>query len=473
MLTYDFSKRGKKSMYEYLYECVRQDILEGRIRQGEKLPSKRELAAHHQISVKTVENAYEQLLVEGFLHSREKSGYFAAGVMPIAKPPDPVQRRSSWQEDDECFADFTASNTVYEKFPFSMWAKVMRQTLTEQDVALLKTVPFNGVAKLREAIADYLFHFRGMQVSPDQIIIGAGTEYLYGRLIRLLGKERNYALEDPGYHKIARIYEEHQVKWSYVSHGENGLDMDELVASGADVVHVSPGHHFPLGSIMPIAKRQELLTWAQEKADRYIIEDDYDCEFRYGGRPVPAIQSMDANHRVIYMNTFSKTLAPSIRISYMVLPGKLMERYAASMNFYSCTVSGFEQYALASFIRNGYFERHLGRMRHYYRDHRNQLMKLLKEEELLPIVEIRDNAAGTHFLMKVDVSMNDIQLKWAAGQAGIRIRCLSEFCHKDKEKYAHVLVINYSDMEENILREALKRLGNIIREDVWSDIWYL
>lgn len=479
MRAYDFSKRGKATLYEYLYECMKKDILEGSIKAGEKLPSKREMAAEHAVSVKTVENAYAQLLAEGYLEAQEKRGYFAARIEPVKKENErtahaggragaggELRRKAALgkttprYQEDNWFADFTSSNTVFRKFPFSIWSKMMRETLSERDTQLLKTAPFQGVWELREAIADYLYRNKGMDVSPDCILIGAGTEYLYGRLLGLLGQDAVYALEDPGYRKIARIYEGQGADWHFVPVDQEGIRMDALQKSGADVVHVSPGYHFPLGFVMPIARRQELLSWAAEEPQRYIIEDDYDCEFRYAGRPIPSIQSMDIHHRVIYMNTFSKTLAPSLRISYMVLPEKLMDRYVLKMNYYSNSVSSFEQYALAAFLEKGYFERHISRMRKYYREYRNRICKYIKASGL-PVTEILASESGTRLLVKLKTALTDTQVKWAAGEAGIRIECLSEFCQERKEEYQHTLILNYADLSEEVLREAILRLAHI------------
>lgn len=463
MRTYDFSKRGNLKLYEYLYECLKKDILAGQIRAGEKLPSKREMASMHAVSVKTVENAYSQLLAEGYLEAEEKRGYFAAKVelTDCHRVPAPVPEESGGTyKQEEWFADFTSSNTVYAKFPFSQWSKVMRETLSYRDAELLATAPFQGVYALRKAIADYLYRNRGMRVSPDCILIGAGTEYLYGRLLGLLSEEHIYAVEDPGYRKIAKIYEGQGAECRYIPVDAEGIRVEELEKSGAGVVHVSPGYHFPLGIVMPIARRQALLAWAAGTPDRYIIEDDYDCEFRYSGRPIPSIQSMDSHHRVIYMNTFSKTLAPSLRISYMVLPTKLMDRYVQKMNYYSNTVSNFEQYALASFIEQGYFERHISRMRKYYREYRDKIRRMLKESGM-PIVGMSGDDAGTRILVKLDTALTDTQVKWAAGEAGIRLECLSEFCRNVRPGYEHIMILNFADMREEILREAISRLAHI------------
>lgn len=492
MRAYDFSKRGKISLYEYLYECLKKDILEGRIAAGEKLPSKREMALLHDISVKTVENAYGQLIAEGYLEAMEKRGYFAAKVshenyhihrgekerneksacrseMQAEKNCglESRGRESRKQEAGEgssaplpCFADFTSSNTTTcAKFPLSRWNRVMRETLSSQDVLLLQTAPFQGVEKLRREIAAYLSRNRGMEVDPECILVGAGTEYLYGRLLRLLQKDR-YAVEDPGYRKIARIYRDSGAECCYIPVDESGICTEKLRESGAEVVHVSPGYHFPLGTVMPIARRQELLAWASEAPGRYIVEDDYDCEFRYSGRPIPSIQSMDRQQRVIYLNTFNKTLSPALRVGYMVLPEPLMACYEQSMNYYSNTVSSFEQFALAEFMEKGYFERHISRMRKYYREYRERIRLILKES-VLPISKTGGDEAGTRILVELVTTLTDAQIKQEAAKVGIKLECLSEFCQERKEMFAHTLILNYADMDEAVMKEAIGRLAHI------------
>lgn len=492
MRAYDFSKRGKISLYEYLYECLKKDILEGRIAAGEKLPSKREMALLHDISVKTVENAYGQLIAEGYLEAMEKRGYFAAKVShenyhihrgekernekSACRSETQAEkncglesrgRESRKQEAGEgssaplpCFADFTSSNTTTcAKFPLSRWNRVMRETLSSQDVLLLQTAPFQGVEKLRREISAYLSRNRGMEVDPECILVGAGTEYLYGRLLRLLQKDR-YAVEDPGYRKIARIYRDSGAECCYIPVDESGICTEKLRESGAEVVHVSPGYHFPLGTIMPIARRQELLAWASEAPGRYIVEDDYDCEFRYSGRPIPSIQSMDRQQRVIYLNTFNKTLSPALRVGYMVLPEPLMACYEQSMNYYSNTVSSFEQFALAEFMEKGYFERHISRMRKYYREYRERIRLILKES-VLPISKTGGDEAGTRILVELVTTLTDAQIKQEAAKVGIKLECLSEFCQERKEMFAHTLILNYADMDEAVMKEAIGRLAHI------------
>lgn len=374
--------------------------------------------------------------------------------------PKPLDFTKIYQEE-KWFVDFTANNTVYNKFPFSTWKKVIREVLAEYEMELIMRGNFLGVEELRNEIAEYLYRSRGINVSPECIVIGAGIEYLYSRLVKILPSNAVYAVENPGYKKIPHIYEENGLQWKWVEMDENGINMDSLKQSHASVIHVSPEHHYPLGTVMTAIRRQEVLEWVSERPDRYIIEDDYDCEFRYRSKSIPALKGLDRNHRVIYMNTFNKTLAPAIRISYMILPEKLMEKYIQTSNFFSNTVSSLEQYALAKFIQKGYFERHLNRIKKFYRTEGERLLRLIKQSRMLPIVNAAGTENGTHLLIKLDTSLTDIEIKWAARNQGINISCLSEFCGEIRPEYQHILVINYSDLDENTLREAVRRLSNI------------
>ncbi len=311
---------------------------------------------------------------------------------------------------------------------------------------------------MRESIAAHLLEFRDMHASPEQIIVGAGTEYLYGLLIQLLGFDSVYALEDPGYQKIGNIYEAHGVVCRYIAMDHCGMQPELLENSGANVIHISPSHHFPTGIIMPISRRYELLGWAARGDDRYIIEDDYDSEFRMSGKPIPTLQSIDCNDQVIYINTFTKSLASTIRISYMVLPEPLLAGYRERLGFYSCTVSNFEQYTLAAFIREGYYEKHINRMRSSYRRKRNALLEAIAKSPLAERVTISEEDAGLHFLMRVDTQVSDEEIIQRAKEHGIRLMSLSHYYHDAEKSIDHTFVINYSNIEESRIEGAVQRL---------------
>lgn len=462
MLIYDFDQRGDLPKYEYLYQCLKTDIINGILSRGQKMPSKRELSAANKISIRTVMNAYDQLIMEGYLESRERSGYYVVSdfnseirYQEISFPLPAPEQEENW------FANFRANTSVYEKFPFTTWMKVMHQVCADYGVNLMKRGDFLGSQELRREIARYLYHARGMVVSPDCIVIGTGIEYLYSKLIALLPANAVYAVENPGYRKIHYIYDNLGVQWTWTDMDEEGIHMKSLRSSGATVVHVSPEHHYPLGTVMSARRRQELLKWVQESKDHYIIEDDYDCEFRYRGHSIQALCSLDYSRRVIYMNTFSKTLSPAIRISYMVLPERLLKAYVNSANFFSNTSSNLEQYTLARFIQEGYFNRHINRMRKYYFSQGELLRKILAETPAIPADEISGLETGTHLLVHLHTSLPDQEIKLRARMKGINLSCLSEFCIGSTEPYQHTLVLNYPNMKEETMREVIRVLGEI------------
>lgn len=337
----------------------------------------------------------------------------------------------------------------------------MRQVLADYNIELMKWGDFLGSRDLRIEIAKHLYHTRSMMVSPDCIVIGSGIEYLYSRLIRILPAGSIYAVENPGYRKIPHIYEENGVHWTWVAMGEGGIHMSSLRESRANVVHTSPEHHYPLGTVMTARRRQELLKWLEEKEERYLIEDDYDCEFRYHGRPISALYSLDQSHHVIYMNTFSKTLSPAIRISYMILPEHLLKKYVDTAGFFSNTSSNLEQYTLARFFKDGCFTRHLNRLRKFCHLQGKQLAETIKNTPAIPCIQIRGIESGTHLLIKLDTGLTDSKIKKRAEEKGIRLCCLSKFCIDDLPQYQHTLVLNYTSMNAEQMQQVIQILGEI------------
>ena len=464
MLTYTLDKGAGVSLYEQLYRCVKEDILSGRLAAGEKLPSKRALAAHLEISVITVKNAYEQLMAEGYLSGVEKRGYFVGSVLPpvTAAPPAP-QETAAEPEERQWFLDLVTNSIDAEDFPFTVWARLMRQTILERGTGLLHSTPPQGAWALRRAIAAHLRQFRGMDAGAEQIIVGAGTEVLYTLLVQLFGRERIYGVEDPGYGKIARIYRSNGAAVAAIPLDDAGLSAEELRRSGADVVHISPSHHYPTGRVMPITRRQELLHWAQERQERVILEDDYDSEFRFVGRPIPTLFSIDGGEQVVYLNTFSKTIAPSIRISFMVLPRHLLADFQEKLGFYACTVSAFEQYTLASFLSGGYYEKHLSRMRKHYRQKRDAVIGAVRQSPLADRATITEEDAGLHFLLRLDGAPPDDVLRREAEIRGVRLAMLSDYYQQPEDAPQHVLVVNYTGIDIEKLPAALERLAELWR----------
>ena len=461
MLTYSFENRNGMSLYEYLYNCIKEDILSFRLAPDEKLPSKRTLAKNLNISTITVETAYGQLTAEGYIYSVPKSGFYVSHIASskaVREAESEAASGSPTEKSEELFADFVKNNAASDNFPFVTWTKLMRETMSDEQKNLMVSSPSVGIYELRKAIADYLFQFRGMKVSADRIIIGAGTEYLYSLIIQLLGRGKRYALEDPGYRKIYHIYKANEVDCVHVPLDSQGIDVDMLEKSRADVLHISPSHHFPTGIVTPVSRRYELLSWASKSKDRYIIEDEYDSEFRLLGKPIPSLQSIDVLEKVIYINTFSKSLTPTIRISYMVLPEELMKKYNEKLSFYSCTVANFEQYTLASFIKKGYFEKHINRMRNFYRTQRDGMMETIKSHPLYDRVTVTEENSGLHFLLTVRTELSDGELIKRAREKGINVSCLSQYYFDGRNSKEHTLIINYSGIERERMKEAVERL---------------
>ncbi|WP_101913168.1 PLP-dependent aminotransferase family protein [Megasphaera vaginalis (ex Bordigoni et al. 2020)] len=461
MLTYVLDGNRSGCLYERLYNCIKEDILTQVLQAGEKLPSKRSLASHLQISTMTVETAYGQLLAEGYIYSVAKKGFY---VSPFSNHGRISQRRAPQSlpvtktAETVYFADFVSNEIQPEMFPFAAWTKTMRAVMAEEQEQLVRCTPAGGALALRLAICDHLRHFRGMYVEPEQVIVGAGTEYLYGLLIRFFGPERVYCLEDPGYAKMRMIYAYNNAACVYAGVSDDGIKMADVRRQLADVVHISPSHQFPTGLIMPIAKRYELLSWANECDGRHILEDEYDSEFRFTGRPIPTLFSIDASGKVIYMNTFSKSLSPTIRISYLVLPPELVLPFKEKLGFLSCTVSNFEQYTLARFMGDGFFERHLNHVRTAYRHKRDHLIRALKRSPLSKKTEIIEASAGLHFLLQADIEDADAQVIERCRKEGLRLTSLSQYYFNPLSQREHTFIINYSTLEETRIDEAVRKL---------------
>ncbi len=356
MLTYHIDHRDSEPKYYYIYKKIKKDILSGNLKEGEKLPSKRSLAEHLGVSLITVENAYQLLKEEGYIEARERSGYFICRIEALAGaeneerqlhmlPMDWEKKDERWQPGAGAIQDFEA-----EHFQYSLYFKTIRSVISEYG------------EELRNSIARYLLRYRGVFAQPEQIIIGSGAEHLYGTIVRILGHDKIYGIEDPSYPQIRKVYEGTGAVCEKLKMGPDGIESGLLQETKADILHVTPFHSYPSGVTATIGKRYEYLKWA-EAEEKYIVEDDFDSEFFMPGKPVETLFMLDRSQSVIYINTFSKSLSPSIRMGYMILPERLLGRYRERSGGFSCSVPVLEQYALAEFIDRGYFEQHLNRVR--------------------------------------------------------------------------------------------------------------
>lgn len=457
-------------LYEQIYNYIREDIRKGKLLYKEKLPSTRFLAGYLQVSRSTVELAYEQLLSEGYIESEPYRGYYVARVEDlyrIGESLTAVQTAKMPATEGIAF-DFSPNAIDMNYFPFGTWRKITKNILSQDNQGTFALGEAKGDLSLRETIARYLHASRGVNCSPEQIIVGAGNDYLLLLLRYVLGEKRIYAFENPTYRKAWRIFSLSAGKLVTVGSDENGIRVNELEKSNADTVYVMPSHQYPTGIAMPIGRRMELLNWAARKEDRYVIEDDYDSEFRYRGKPIPSLQASDGAGKVIYIGTFSKSIAPAIRVSYMVLPSKLLEQYERSCAFFSSTVSRIDQAVLNEFIGEGAFERHLNRMRKVYKEKHEILLEALKP--FLKDFKLSGENAGLHVLLTDKRGRSEEELIEAAANMGVRVYGMSEALVEQKtentvsgrkrgeRQKAAVLLLGFGGLTKEQISEGMTRL---------------
>ena len=378
-LTINLDSRSKKPLYEQIYDYIKSDIQNGRIPYGEKLPSTRALAKHLEVSRSTVELAYEQLLSEGYIESAPYRGFFVAQIDELYQLKKEEKKSERKIEKKKVYQyDFTPNGVDLNSFPYNVWRKLSKDILMDDRTELFRTGDPQGEYGFRSAISNYLYQARGVDCTPDQVLIGAGSDYILMLLGMILGTEHMIAFEDPTYKQAYRVIHTLGYETVPVAMDRHGMKIQDLESTGADIAYVTPSHQYPTGIVMPIGRRMELLKWAYEKDGRYIIEDDYDSEFRYKGKPIPALQGYDAEDKVIYLGTFSKSIAPAIRLSYMVLPKDILKAYRKKGSFVNSTVSKVDQMIVQHFIEEGYYERHLNKTRALYKNRHDVLIEALK-----------------------------------------------------------------------------------------------
>lgn len=441
MLTYRFD--DNEFLYIQLYRFIKEDILSGKLQFNEKLPSKRKLGNHLNLSLTTVDIAYQQLLDEGYIYSKPRVGFFVENIQTIHTiPPDTVELTAADDIVDKI--SFKIEDSHIKSFPFQKFRKYARDAFEEEQFELIERGDIQGELSLRNEIRRYLYHSRGVNCSNDQIIIGSSTEQLFTLLTRILG-ERKYFIENPGYPLIKKVlkYEKHD--YINVNVDEDGIIASDL-GNSASVVHVTPSHQFPTGVVLSAKRRIELLKWA-DNGDRYIIEDDYDSEFRYKGRPLKALQGMSVSDKVIYMSTFSKSIFPSIRVAYMVLPKFLLEKYFTLENKPNNTVPKHIQFMITSFLKDGEFERNINRMRKIYKK---------KLEITLDLIDVHFNDfqiygsdAGMHFVLETTEKLN---------ARDIEINTIQDYYEGVSSSYSNLYIIGFGSFEDDKIETIIKSL---------------
>lgn len=457
---------GSLCLYEQIYEHIKREIREGKLPAGEKLPSTRFLAEYLQVARSTVDYAYAQLLSEGYVESRPCRGYFVCPVEGLFQleegtAPGEAERApgTARTERARCIVDFSPFDIDMSGFPFLIWKRITKNILSYANSDLFAKGEAQGDYGLRVTIARYLHSSRGVNCRPEQIIVGAGNDYLLMLLEKILACPVRIGMENPTYIRSYHIFSSFHYDIVPVEMDEGGMKADMLEQEKVSMVYVMPSHQFPMGTVMPIGRRMELLKWADRKQGRYLIEDDYDSEFRYHGKPIPALQASDKHGSVIYMGTFSKAIAPAIRISFMILPDMLLDKYQRDCAFYSCTVSRIDQSILDEFIREGYFERHLNKMRKLYRAKHDLLLECL--DPLRKEFAVSGENAGLHILLTSKTGIPENRLISRAAEEGIRVYGLTE--NMMAAGSSATVLLGFGGLTEEEIRE-----GTDILKKAWT-----
>lgn len=453
-----FDENRSKPYYLQLYDYLKQSILRGEITEGEKLPSLRSLAKSTGLSITTVEQAYNQLVVEGYINSKPQSGYYVGRVFSHSRQAVPAASDILCAEVSTSHGNGISSHSEMlfdpECFNFNKWKKCMNKILTEYSHTLFFESNPQGEPGLRAELAKYLMSARGVSCNPEQIVIGAGTQQITNQLatlLRILGIE-HVALETPGYMPVRNTFRDRGFAITSVSVAEDGPIIEKLPANISTAAYVSPSNNTFTGSVMPVGRRYQLLNWATAN-DSYIIEDDYDSELRYFGRPIPSLKGLDSGERVIYLGSFSSTLFAAVKISYMVLPSEMAEVFASIAGKYSQTCSKLEQLTLAMFMETGYYQTHIKKLRKLY----SQKLIAITEafnSDAADFVHVTNKSSGMNITVSVETHKPPSQLKKDAEKTGI------PSMHIDNSSS---LILYYNQIPLNDIPQTVNRLLSLWR----------
>lgn len=460
MLIIGLDSTKKEPLYEQIYIYIKEEIRTGALPFGSKLPSARRLAEHLDVSRNTIDLAYDQLVAEGYIESKPKRGFYVCQVEELARIdiPQEMEEDQTESKEERIPYDFSPVGVDMTQFPYNVWRKLLKETMIDDNSDLFQKGNFQGDLELRRAIMYYLRQSRGVHVHTSQIVVGSGMENLLFLLRQTFGEKKTVGIENPVYTNAHGILKELGFGICPISMDKEGLSVGELAQTDADLAYVTPAHQYPTGVVMPIGRRSQLIRWAKEKEGRYIIEDDYDSEFRYHGKPIPALQGIDQSDKVIYMGTFSKAIAPAIRISYMVLPKELIECYRKAGVKFSCSVSRIDQKVLTLFLSEGHFERHLNRMRNVYKEKHDLLLECLKA--MKNQISISGQGAGLHVIVDFGIR-DDAEFQRRLKNHGVKIYPMSSYYIEgipQREEY----ILGFTRMKKEDIIEGTRKIQEVL-----------
>lgn len=477
MFTINIDSSSSVPMYEQIYEYIKNEIKSGQLPPKSKLPSTRSLAMHMQVSRNTIDMAYSQLLSEGYIESIPKSGYYVSMVSDLTHiavkettiAPISLKREPAFRYDFSPYAIDISS------FPYNIWRKLSNNFMNDNNNDIFLLGNNQGDEGLRAAISRYLHESRSVNCTSEQIIVGAGADYLLQLLAQILKYSSisgTIAMENPTYMQAYKIFKTMYYKVNPIPLDSSGISMEHLSKTDSNIAYVTPSHQYPLGIVMPIKRRLELLQWANSSPERYIIEDDHDSEFRYKGKPIPSLQGIDSSSKVIYLGTFSRAIAPAIRIGYMVLPEKLLDIYKRNFNFYSSTVSRVDQNIMKRFIEGGYFERHLNKTRKLYKNKHDLLIQNLKI--FGDKIQIEGENAGLHLVIKFHTGLSENEIIELAAKGSIKLYGLNEHYipvtetkNVINQTLSPTILLGYANVQEKDIQDGIRNLFNILKNTSW------
>lgn len=449
-------------LYIQIYQQIKDKIHNNELRTNEKLTSKRQLAELNQVSENTVMNAYNQLLTEGYIYSKERQGYFVADVKLQFNLPDLPEIKNEREPAPDIAYNLTRSNPDKDLFPYSVFSKLYRQLMHLPPEQLLTETDAQGLYELRASLQSYLSQSRGVPCTADQIILGPSTEYLLSILLYLLKDKPTVGIEDPGYNGFKSLFVRSDIPVRAIPVDEMGVKVTALEQSNANLMIVTSNHQFPTGNIMPLPRRQALLNWAHEKDNRFIIENDYDSEFKYSGIPIPSLKYLDQQQKVVYLGSFTRNVSPGIRMSYMVFPKSLLKQYKETYKSYSSPLSTSEQWVIRNFLNDGHFATHLNRSRTFYKKKRDKMIQTIQNVD--PQAEIYGENAGLHLLVKPSLAFDGLHFKKRALKEGIRLSLLSDYATKDVPGQDNTLFISFSNVPKQDIEILIQKLYILIKK---------
>lgn len=457
MMIFHLENNTKVPLYIQMYMEIKKQIQAGVVHANEKLPSKKSFMEHYHISQNTVQNALYLLLEEGYIYSIERKGYFVSNIENMLTNSFPMKHKIQESYQKKLKYDFAYSGVDSKSIPKTILKRITRDIYDEYNDELLFQGHIQGYFPLRESICQYLENSRDFSVDPNQIIISSGTEYLFYIIFKIFDK-KIYGLENPGYKMLRELFLSNQIEFHPIALDESGIKIEDLEAQKVQIACITPSHQFPTGIIMPIRRRNELLHWANDSEERYIVEDDYDSEFKYNGRPIPALKAIDQKDKVIYMGSFSKSISPALRVSYMVLPKNLLSLYEKKLPYFICPVSTLSQKILYNFIEKGHFIKHLNRMRTLYKQKREVVVQCLKKTN----IDILGADAGLHLLLRFPYSLNEEKFLKDCMRNSIRLYSIQEYYFEDIHLDNPIFLLGYASLEKKQIQEGISTLLKIL-----------